>query len=88
MCHTSKQKYVSHISKLLISIHKNDMHGHINKQYVGIIKMLKVFNLKNNIKTLKWLHKNYLNVKVQLTNSNLNHDFSNRINNTCEKKLK
>lgn len=50
--------------------------------------MLKVFNLKNNIKTLKWLHKNYLNVKNQLTNSNLNHDFSNRINNTCEKKLK
>jgi hypothetical protein len=49
MCHTSKQKYVSHIflfvSKLLISMHKNDMHDHINEQYCGIIKNLKAFNL-------------------------------------------
>lgn len=64
------------------------MHDHINKQYGGIIKMLKVFHLEKNIKTFKWLIKKYLNVKVQLTNSNLNHDFSNRINNTCEKNLK
>jgi hypothetical protein len=53
MCHTRKQKYVSHISKLLISMHKNDMHDHINKQYRGMSKILKDFNLENNIKTLK-----------------------------------
>lgn len=57
MCHTSKQKYVSHVSKLLFSVHKNDMHDHINKKHGGIIKILKAFNLGNNIKTLKWLHK-------------------------------
>jgi hypothetical protein len=53
MCHTSKQKYVSHVSKLLFSVHKNDMHDHINKKHGGIIKILKAFNLGNNIKTLK-----------------------------------
>ncbi len=34
------------------SMHKNDMHGHISKQYGGIIRILKAFNLENNIKTL------------------------------------
>lgn len=82
MCHTSKQKDVYDISKLFISMHEND---HTNEQHYGIIKILKAFNLENNIKTLKCLHNNSLNIEVQSTNNNLNHDFSNGTNNTCEK---
>jgi predicted glycosyltransferase involved in capsule biosynthesis len=61
------------------------MHDHTNEQHYGIIKILQVSNLENNIKALKSLHKNYLNIEVQSTNNNLNHEFSNGINNTCEK---
>ncbi len=85
MCHTSKQKDVYDISKLFISMHENDMHDHTNEQHYGIIKILKAFNLENNMKALKYLHKNFLNIEVQSTNNNLNHDFSNGTNNTCEK---
>jgi hypothetical protein len=80
MSHTSKQKYVSNISKSFMY-----MHDHTNEQHYGIIKILQVSNLENNIKALKSLHKNYLNIEVQSTNNNLNHEFSNGINNTCEK---
>jgi hypothetical protein len=65
-----------------MSVHGNDMHDHTNEQHYGLIKILKAFNLEYSIKALKYLHKNYLNIEVQSTNNNLNHDFSNGTNNT------
>jgi hypothetical protein len=67
-----------------MSVHGNDMHDHTNEQHYGLIKILKAFNLEYSIKALKYLHKNYLNIEVQSTNNNLNHDFSNGTNNTCD----
>jgi hypothetical protein len=66
-------------------MHENDMHDHTNEQHYGIIKILQASNLENSIKALKSWYKNYLNIEVQSTNNNLNHEFSNGINNTCEK---
>jgi rRNA pseudouridine-1189 N-methylase Emg1 (Nep1/Mra1 family) len=35
------------ILKLLMSMHKNDVHDHINEPKDKIIKFVKTFNLKN-----------------------------------------
>jgi len=63
-------------------MHKNDVHDHINEPYDKIVKFVKTFNLKNNIKILKSVHKNNSNVELQSTNDNLKPNF---INNTYEK---
>ncbi len=72
------------ISKLLMSIYKNDLHDHINEPYDKIIKFVKIFNFKNNIKILKSLHKNHSNVELQSINDNLNPNF---INNTWKPEI-
>jgi hypothetical protein len=46
MRHASKQKYLFDISKLLLSMHKNDVQDHINEPYDKIIKFVKNINLK------------------------------------------
>jgi hypothetical protein len=83
MCHVSKHKYVYDISKLLMSMYKNDLHEHINEPYDKIVKFVESFNFKNNIKILKSLRKNHSNVELRSINDNLNPSF---INNTYEKK--
>jgi len=63
-------------------MYKNDVPDHINGPYDKIVKFVKTFNFKNNIKILKSLHKNHSNVKLQSINDNLNLNF---INNTYQK---
>jgi hypothetical protein len=46
MCHVSKQKYLFDISKLFLSMLKNDVHDHINEPYDKIVKFVKKVNLK------------------------------------------
>jgi hypothetical protein len=41
MFHVSKQKYLFDISKLLLNMHKNDVHDHINEPYDKIVKFVK-----------------------------------------------
>jgi len=61
------------------------MHDRRNESYVGIIKFLETSNWKNNIKIIKSLYKNYLNIEVQATNVILNYDFPHGMNNTYER---
>jgi len=44
MWHVSKHKYGYDISKLLMSMYKNDLHDHINEPYDKIVKFVKIFN--------------------------------------------
>ncbi len=44
MCHVNKLKKLFDISKLLSSMHKNDVHDHINEPYDKIVKFVKTIN--------------------------------------------
>jgi hypothetical protein len=46
MCHVSKQKYLFDISKLLVCMHKNDVHDHINEPYDRIVEYVRKIILK------------------------------------------
>jgi hypothetical protein len=73
------------ISKSFTSLHKHDVYDHINEPYSRIMKYLEKINLKYNIKILKSLHKNHLNIKVESNIVNLNCDFPYETFNTYEK---
>lgn len=54
-------------------MHKYDVHNHINESYAWKVKTLETTNMEYNIKIVKTLHKNYLNIEIESTNGNLNY---------------
>jgi hypothetical protein len=69
-------------------MHKYDVHNHINKPYAWIVKILETTNMEYNIKILKTLHKNYLNIEIESINGNLNYVIQHGFSSINQKKKK